>query len=62
MDSSEINAYNTFLQTGRIADYLNYVDAKQPTQIHSAAQGVSATGENGAYYDRRDRAAGIRGG
>lgn len=61
MKPSEKRAYDTFLRTGRVADYLNYIDAKQHTQGISTAENIAVTGENGAYYDRRDRSPGTIG-
>ncbi|MEM1483655.1 hypothetical protein V6615_02130 [Oscillospiraceae bacterium PP1C4] len=61
MKPDEKGAYDTFLHTGRIADYLNYIDVKQHTQGIATAENGAVTGENGAYYDRRDRSAGTSG-
>lgn len=43
-------AYEIFLHTGMIQDYLNYIDMKQKAE--------NAVGETIAYYDGRDCAAG----
>lgn len=47
MKPDEQGAYDIFMQTGRIGDYLNYIDLKQ-----------TAAGESIAYHDGRDCAAG----
>ena len=51
----EMGAYNTFLQTGKIEDYLKYVGVKQQLQ---AQADVSPMGGSSAYHDRGDRTAG----
>lgn len=61
MNPNETDAYNIFLHTGKVDDYLNYVDARQQAQGVAAAGDTTATGANGAYYDRRNRAAGTGG-
>lgn len=55
------SAYDLFLHTGKVADYLNYINAKQPPAVPQGAAEAMQTGENGAYYDRGDRAAGAHG-
>lgn len=43
-------AYENFLQTGMVLDYLKYIDIKQKAE--------NAVGETIAYHDGRDCAAG----
>lgn len=47
-----MEAYNAFLQTGRVEDYLKYVEAKQQ------AGAAAATGDDSAYYNRWNCSAG----
>lgn len=49
--NNEQNAYEAFLNSGKITDYLSYVDIKRQD-----AQAVS--GEQIAYHDGRNCAAG----
>ena len=60
MEQNAQNAYEQFLQTGKVSDYLRYTEI-----LHSGASGVPVpphpTGEHSAYYDRRDRSVGARG-
>lgn len=59
---NEQQAYDAFLYTGRVADYLNYLDIKQQGQGRPVLGDVrTATGENSAYHDRWDRTAGAGG-
>lgn len=53
MMSQPQNAYENFLRTGKIEDYLHYAD----TRRQNAAQ-QAVTGEQGAYYDGGNRSAG----
>lgn len=55
---NELNAYNTFLQTGKVEDYLKYIHTRQAAQT---TQSAVLTGESSAYHDERDRAAGASG-
>lgn len=56
----ETTAYDAFLQSGKIEDYMRYVGVKRQTQA-TAAQSAAAAGENGAYHNRGDRPAGTVG-
>lgn len=53
MKNDQQGAFDAFLQTGKISDYLQYIDQKQ--------QVTSGTGESFAYHDGRDRPAGAAG-
>ena len=56
----EAMAFNTFLQSGKIEDYMRYVGVKRQAQA-TAAKKAAAAGENGAYHNRGDRPAGTIG-
>ena len=58
MKSGEAEAYNIFLHTGKVEDYLGYIDAKKGAQAALTAPDGMATGGTGAYYDRSNRPAG----
>ncbi|WP_180951175.1 hypothetical protein [Marasmitruncus massiliensis] len=58
MEPNEISAYNAFLQTGKVEDYLKYIHTMQAA---APTQGAALTGESSAYHDGRDRAAGAIG-
>lgn len=60
MKPNELEAYNAFLHSGKVEDYLKYVGEKQMTE-HPDTGGIQTTGDGSAYYDRRDRVAGARG-
>lgn len=49
------NAFDTFLHTGKVRDYLNYIDTKHQAEASSVPM---ATGENLAHYNERDCSAG----
>lgn len=51
------SAYDHFLQTGRVDDYLQYASLAHPSP-DTQNQNM---GEECAYHDRRDRSAGARG-
>lgn len=55
MKQWENSAYELFLHSGTVADYMRYIGAKQPTE---AAIREDAAGEQDAYYNRRDCPAG----
>lgn len=59
MNPSEMSAYDAFLHSGKIEDYLKYVGVRQQSATE-AVTGAAVTGDTGAYHDRRDRAAGAR--
>ena len=61
MTEGALGAYDRFLQSGKVEDYLKYIDADRRAQQIGAADGLTATGEQRAYHDRRDRAAGAGG-
>lgn len=53
MKPDQQGAFDAFMQTGKVSDYLRYIDQKQ--------QVTNATGESIAYYDGSDRSAGAAG-
>ena len=55
---NELRAYNAFLHTGKVEDYLKYINTMQTAE---STQGAVVTGESSAYHDERDRAAGATG-
>ena len=59
MNPGEMSAYDAFLHSGKIEDYLKYVDVRQQSATGTALV-AAVTGDTGAYHDRRDRAAGAR--
>ncbi len=58
MGPNEMNAYNVFLRTGKVEDYLKYIHTMQTADSN---QHAVLTGESSAYHDERDRAAGATG-
>ncbi len=59
---NEQQAYDAFLHTGRVADYLNYLGVKQQGKGRPVLDTIQiAAGEDSAYHDRWDRTAGADG-
>ena len=61
MDERLLNdAYGRFLQTGKVADYLRYVQARRQPET-SRAVSPEPVGGQSAHHNRRDRSAGAGG-
>lgn len=55
------HAYDRFLKTGKVSDYLTYITAKNGRENQPQATQVTTTGEHRAHNNGRDRNPGVYG-